>query len=44
MKLTQEEKGSLDSLEKGEWKRIPHFTREAVRYHDAAPHSERTNL
>ena len=36
MKLTQEEKGMLDSVEKGEWKRIPNFTREAVRYRDAA--------
>ncbi len=36
MKLTQEEKGLLDSVEKGEWKRIPNFTREAVRYRDAA--------
>lgn len=36
MKLTQEDKGLLDSVEKGEWKRIPNFTREAVRYRDAA--------
>jgi predicted DNA binding CopG/RHH family protein len=36
MKLTQEEKGLRDSVEKGEWKRIPNFTREAVRYRDAA--------
>ena len=36
MKLTQEEKGLLDSVEKGEWKRIPNFTREAVRYREAA--------
>ena len=36
MKLTQEEKELLDSVEKGEWKRIPNFTREAVRYRDAA--------
>jgi predicted DNA binding CopG/RHH family protein len=36
MKLTQEEKGLLDSVEKGEWKRIPNFTREAARYRDAA--------
>jgi predicted DNA binding CopG/RHH family protein len=36
MKLTQEEKKLLDSVEKGEWKRIPNFTREAVRYRDAA--------
>jgi predicted DNA binding CopG/RHH family protein len=34
--MTQEEKGLLDSVEKGEWKRIPNFTREAVRYRDAA--------
>ena len=36
MKLTQEEKGLLDSVERGEWKRIPNFAREAVRYRDAA--------
>jgi len=36
MKLTQEEKGLLDSVEKGEWKRIPNFAHEAVRYRDAA--------
>ena len=36
MKLTQEEKGLLASVEKGEWKRIPNFAREAVRYRDAA--------
>ncbi|MEI6787776.1 MAG: antitoxin [bacterium] len=36
MKLTQEEKGLLDSVEKGEWKRIPNFTRESARYRDAA--------
>ncbi len=36
MKLTQEEKSLLDSVERGEWKRIPDFRREAVRYREAA--------
>jgi predicted DNA binding CopG/RHH family protein len=36
MKLTQEEKNLLDSVERGEWKRIPDFRRESVRYKDAA--------
>lgn len=36
MKLTQEEKDLLDSVEKGEWKRIPGFERKAGQYRDAA--------
>ena len=36
MKLTQEEKGLLDSVEKGEWTRIPDFRREAARYSESA--------
>jgi predicted DNA binding CopG/RHH family protein len=36
MKLTQEEKSLLDSVERGEWKRIPDFQQEAVRYRQAA--------
>ena len=36
MKLTQEEKHLLDSVEKGEWKRIPDFQREATRFREAA--------
>jgi predicted DNA binding CopG/RHH family protein len=36
MKLTKEEKGILDSVERGEWKRIPNFKREATRYKAAA--------
>ena len=36
MKLTSEEKSLLDSVEKGEWKRIPDFPREAARYREAA--------
>ena len=36
MKLTQEEKSLLDSVEKGEWKRIPDFPREVARYQAAA--------
>lgn len=36
MKLTQEEKELLDSVERGEWKRIPGFDRKAGQYRDAA--------
>ncbi len=36
MKLTQEEQSLLDSVEKGEWKRIPDFPQEAARYQAAA--------
>lgn len=36
MKLTREEKALLDSVEKGEWKRIPNFPREAARYRESA--------
>ena len=36
MKLTEEEKEMLDSVERGEWKSVPDVEREAVRYRDAA--------
>ena len=36
MKMTQEEKSLLESVERGEWRRIPNFPREAVRYREAA--------
>ena len=36
MKLTKEEKEILDSVERGEWKRIPNYKKEAARYRDAA--------
>ena len=36
MKLTKEEKSLLDSVERGEWRRIPNFPQEAVRYQAAA--------
>ncbi|MBU0676819.1 MAG: antitoxin [Verrucomicrobia bacterium] len=36
MKLTKEEQDILESVEKGEWKRIPNFKREAGRYQNAA--------
>ena len=36
MRLTTEEKDILDSVEKGEWKQIPDFRQEAVRYQKAA--------
>lgn len=36
MKLTEDEQSLLDSVERGEWKRIPDFEREAERYRSAA--------
>ncbi|MDL5048086.1 hypothetical protein QQ054_18890 [Oscillatoria amoena NRMC-F 0135] len=36
MKLTKEEKEILDSVEKGQWKRIPDSKRESARYRAAA--------
>ncbi|HOO77713.1 MAG TPA: antitoxin [bacterium] len=36
MKLTKEEKDILESVERGEWKQIPDFKKEAVRYREAA--------
>ncbi len=36
MKLTKEEKKLLDSVEKGEWKRIPNYRKETARYIEAA--------
>lgn len=36
MKLTKEEKDILDSVERGEGKRIPNFKQEAERYKQAA--------
>ena len=36
MKQTHEEKALLDSVERGEWKRIPDFRREAARHPAAA--------
>lgn len=36
MKLTKEEKQILESVEKGEWKRIPNYKKEAARYREAA--------
>lgn len=36
MRLTKEEKEILDSVEKGEWKRIPNYKKEAERYREAA--------
>ena len=36
MKLTKEEKDILDSVERGEWKRIPNFKKETTRYKQAA--------
>ena len=36
MKLTQEEEALLESVEKGEWKRIPDFPKQAARYGEAA--------
>ena len=36
MKLTKEEKDILDSVERGEWKRIPDYKKEVARYREAA--------
>ncbi len=36
MKLTKEEKTILDSVENGEWERVPSFKREAERYQKVA--------
>ncbi len=36
MKLTKEEKDILASVEKGEWKQIPKFKREAKRFQESA--------
>lgn len=36
MKLTKEERQILESVERGEWKRIPNFKREAKRFQEAA--------
>ena len=36
MRLTEEEKRILDSVEKDEWKRVPDFEQEAERYSEAA--------
>ncbi|MDP8235811.1 MAG: hypothetical protein P9M08_05470 [Candidatus Erginobacter occultus] len=43
MKLTKEEQEILDSVENGEWRRIPDFQREAVRYQEAARATLRKN-
>jgi predicted DNA binding CopG/RHH family protein len=36
MKLTEEEKDILESVERGEWRRIPDFGKEAKRYQEHA--------
>jgi predicted DNA binding CopG/RHH family protein len=36
MKLTKEEKDLLKSVERGEWRRIPDFEKEAKRYQESA--------
>lgn len=36
MKLSKEEKELLESVEKGEWKRVPNFKKEAKRFQEAA--------
>ena len=41
MKLTPEEKDLLNSVERGEWRRIPKFRKEANRYRAAARSSLR---
>jgi predicted DNA binding CopG/RHH family protein len=41
MNMTKEEKEILESVEKGEWKRIPNFKRELLRYREAASNTLR---
>ena len=36
MKLTKDEKDLLESVERGEWRRVPNFKREAKRYQESA--------
>jgi len=36
MKLTHEEKNLLESVERGEWKRIPDFVQASARYRETA--------
>ncbi len=36
MNMTKEEKDLLDSVERGEWKRISNFQRESARYRNSA--------
>lgn len=36
MKLTKEESDILESVERGEWRRIPNFKKESARYREAA--------
>ena len=36
MKLTKEEKDLLNSVERGEWRRIPDFEKESKRYQESA--------
>ena len=36
MKLSKEEKELLESVEKGEWKRVPNFKQEVKRFQEAA--------
>jgi len=43
MKLTTEEKELLDSVEKGEWKQIPDFKNESLRYKEIAKNTMRKN-
>ncbi len=43
MKLTKEEEDLLKSVERGEWRRIPDFEKEAERYQKAARETLRKN-
>ena len=36
MKMTKEDKDILESVERGEWRRVPDFRREAQKVRDAA--------
>ncbi len=43
MKLTNEEKELLDSVEKGEWQQITDFKNESLRYKEIAKNTLRKN-
>ena len=43
MKLSNEEKKIIESVERGEWRRIPDFKKEVMRYQDYARATLRKN-
>jgi predicted DNA binding CopG/RHH family protein len=36
MRLNEEEKDVLESVERGEWESVPHVEKEVIRYHEYA--------